>query len=91
MKIEISEKQIIDGVESVLSSVIEDIIIDTDIVENIVNDTIESAAKKIVKSGKLDETIETEVKRFIENDWNSSDMNDILIDRISEKLVLKGD
>ena len=91
MKIEITEKQIIDGIETVLPLIIEDIITDADIVENIVIDNIESTVKKIVESGKLDEAIETEVKRFIGNDWDSSDMSNILIARISEKLVLKGD
>lgn len=91
MKIDITEKQIIDGIESVLPSVIEDIITSTDIVENIVNNTIETTVKKIVESGKLDEAIETEVKRFIGNDWDSSDMSNILIARISDKLILKGD
>ena len=91
MKIEITEKQIIDGIETVLPSIIEDIITDADIVENIVIDNIESTVKKIVESGKLDEAIETEVRRFIANDWDSSDMSNILIARISEKLVLKGD
>lgn len=91
MKIEISEKQIIDGIESVLPSVIEDIITSTDIVENIVNNIIGATVKKIVESGKLDEVLEDEVKRFINDDWDSSDMSNILITRISEKLVLKGD
>ena len=91
MKVEISEKQIIVGIESVLSSIIEDIITSTDIVENIINDNIGTTVKKIVESGKIDKTIEAEVIRFINNDWDSSDMSNILIDRISDKLVLKGD
>ena len=91
MKIEITEEQIVASVKSVLPSIIENIIIDTDIVENIVNNTIGATVKKIVESGKLDEAIETEVRRFIANDWDSSDMSNILIARISEKLVLKGD
>ena len=91
MKIEITEEQIVASVKSVLPSIIENIIIDTDIVENIVINNIEPTVKKIVESGKLDEALETEVKRFIGNDWDSSDMSNILIARISEKLVLKGD
>ncbi len=91
MKIEITEKQIKDSIDVVLPSVIEDIITDTDVVENIVKNITEARVRKIVESGKIDETLEIEVKRFIKDDWNSSDINDILIARVSEKLVLKGD
>lgn len=91
MKIEITEKQIKDSIDVVLPSVIEDIITDTDVVENIVKNITEARVRKIVESGKIDETLEIEVKRFIKDEWNSSDINDILIARVSEKLVLKGD
>ena len=91
MEIKISEKQIIEGIEIVLPSIIENIITSTNTVGNIVNNTIETTVKKIVESGKLDEVIEAEVKRFIEEDWDCSNMSNILIARISDKLVLKGD
>ena len=70
MKIEITEEQIVAGVKSVLPSIIENIIIDTDIVENIVTNNIEPTVKKIVESGKLDKVLEDEVKRFINDDWD---------------------
>ena len=91
MEIKISEKQIIEGIEIVLPSIIKDILSSSDIVENVFNSTVETTVKKIVESGKLDKEIETELIRFIRNDWNSSDMSAILIARISDKLVLKGD
>ena len=91
MEIKISEKQIIEGIEIVLPSIIKDIVSSSDIVENVFNSTVETTVKKIVESGKLDKEIETELIRFIRNDWNSSDMSAILIARISDKLVLKGD
>lgn len=91
MKIEIAEKQIIDSIESVLPRIISDILETTDTIEDIVNKNIVPIVEKIVESGKLDEVLEDEVKRFINDDWDSSDMSNILITRISEKLVLKGD
>lgn len=91
MKIEITEKQIIDGIEAVLPSIISDILEATGVIENTINKNVEPIVRKLLDSGKLDEVLEDEVKRFIENDWDSSDMNNILIARISEKLVLKGD
>lgn len=91
MKIETAEKQIIDSIESVLPRIISDILETTDTIEDIVNKNIVPIVEKIVESGKLDEVLEDEVKRFINDDWDSSDMSNILITRISEKLVLKGD
>lgn len=91
MKIEITEKQIIDSIESVLPSIIENILETTDVIEKGINKNIEPIIEKLVESGKIDETLEIEVKRFIKDEWNSSDINDILIARVSEKLVLKGD
>lgn len=91
MKVDISEKVIIEHVESVLPSIISDILETMDLIDDIVSKNIEPIIKRLLKEGKLDKVLESEVERFIKEQWDSDDISKLLIKRIDDKLVFKND
>lgn len=91
MKVDISEKVIIEHVESVLPSIVSDILETMDLIDDIVSKNIEPIIKRLLKEGKLDKVLESEVERFIKDQWDSDDISKLLIKRIDDKLVFKND
>lgn len=91
MKVDISEKVIIEHVESVLPSIVSDILETMDLIDDIVSKNIEPIIKRLLKEGKLDKVLESEVERFIKEQWDSDDISKLLIKRIDDKLVFKND